>query len=215
MTALMKLALAAVIAALAFSAQASEADLFCWNGTRYIACQPTNPLSVSGQGPVQAADATLTRPNNATGYTAGLALGSGASTIFTFTNILRNNGGTGYLTGVRMEASVASIATSNMGSVRCRIYNASPTSPPAADQAAAPTLVANSGKEMGVVDFSTWSIGGTGSDVIRSWGVLSPYPLQLQGAAASRNLYSVCYATGSFTPIANAIFNLYFGVTQN
>jgi hypothetical protein len=156
-----------------------------------------------------AADAALTRPNNATAYAAHQGIGSGSSCIFKWSDCFRTNGGTGLLTGLRLEASVASIAAANMGAITARLFNTSPSSPPSADQQTFNTLVANSPIELGAVDFATWSIGGAGSDVIRSYGVSRISPMQLKAAAAAKDLYMVLEATAAFTPAANAIINAY------
>ena len=171
-------------------------------------------VALGGAGSVvwAAADATLTRPNNATAYAAHVGMGSGASCIFKFSNFFRINGGTGLLTGLRLEASVASIALTNMGAVRAHLFNVTPASAPVSDQAEFDTLVANSASKLGFVDFATWNIGGASSDVVTSYGSVSALtgaPLQLKAAVAARDLYLVLEATGVFTPIASAIINAF------
>jgi len=153
----------------------------------------------------QDADASLTRPNNATAYAAHVGMGSGSSCLFTFSNLFRAFGSTGLLVAMRLSASVASIATTNMGSIRAHLFNAAPSGAPASDQATFNTLIANQASKVGFVDFSTWNIGGAGSDMIESYGTPILTPMPVQAASNSKSLLAILEATGAFTPIASAI----------
>lgn len=163
------------------------------------------PITVGAAVVWQAADASLTRPGNATPYAANQGIGASGSCLFKFTGLFRNAGGTGLLTGFRVTASVASIATTNMGNIRAYLFNQLPTGLPAADQAAFNTLVANSPGLLGHVDFSTWTIGGASSDVITAYGAPAVTPMPVSGASNTSDGWCVLASTAAFTPIAAAI----------
>jgi hypothetical protein len=151
-------------------------------------------------------DANLTRPGNATAYVAHQAMGSGSSVVFTYTNFFPKVGVTGLLTGIRLLASGSTIAVTNMGAVRAHLYNAAPTSPPSADQQTFVGLFSNSSKGQGFADFSTWNIGGTGSDVISAYGSLPQSgPLPIQADATTRDLKIILEASGAFTPLSGMV----------
>lgn len=162
----------------------------------------------------QAADATLTRPGNTTPYTTGMALGSAASTVFRFGTFFRQPAGSGLLTGARLVASVSGIGTANMGAITGHVFNATPSAAPAADQSQFPTLAADDAAKLGTISFSTWAIGGTGSNLIESYGVLSLSPLPVIAAPITNSvtpqeLFVVLMAAGGWTPVSAAILNLY------
>lgn len=175
----------------------------------------------------QPADASLTRPNNTTAYANHNAVGSGTAALFKFSNFFRVKGGSGLLRSARLIASVASIATSNMGAIRMHLFNAVPGAAqgPAAgagsvlvDQGTFETLFADLASKVGWVDFATWSIGGTGSDTIESFGLLNSVALEQNphpviAAANAADLYAVLEATGAFTPAASQIIIPYLSAT--
>ncbi len=161
----------------------------------------------------QAADAALTRPANTTAYAAHGGVGSSSSCIFKFTNFFRKNGNTGLLTGLRLMASGSGIGVSNMGSVRAHLYAASPSSPPSADQQTFNTLAANEAIKLGFVDFLQWNIGGSGSDMISSYGTPSITPLPIAAASGARDLYLVLEATAAFTPLSAAVIQAFASAT--
>ena len=89
-------------------------------------------------------------------------------------------------------------------------YQASPAAASGlADQNAFPTNDADAAIKLGLVQFSTWYIGGTGSNEIESYGapVLSQQPII--AGAASQNLYAVLVANSAFTPASAQTINLY------
>lgn len=160
-----------------------------------------------------AADASLTRPANTTAYATNGALGSSGATLFKWTGLFRKKGSSGLLVGMRLSASVASIATSNMGGVRAHMWNAQPATLPAADQSTFNLLVADNGAaKLGTVDFSAWNTGGGSSDMIESFGSPALTPLPLIAGAAAQELFVVFVATGAFTPIASSILTPFVNV---
>lgn len=165
-------------------------------------------------------DATITRPNNATGYSANQVIGNATTSTFTYSNFfLPGSNMTGLLTGMVLYASVASIATSNLGNITAYLYNTVPSFSPLADQQTFQTLLADEPPNcIGTVKFSSYVIGGTGSTTIYGYGApdITPMPISsVSGPGGSINspnaytLYVVLVATAAFTPIANAILRPY------
>ena len=167
----------------------------------------------------QPADQILTRPANTTAYASGGALGSSSSVIFSFGDIanyptaqgfFRQPNSSGLLSGLRLGCSLAGITASNVGSVTGHLFQASPSAAAGlVDQSQFPTLQADSPVKLGIVQFSTWYIGGTGSDLIESYGapVLSQQPII--AAPGSQALFVVCVANSAFTPASAAIWHLH------
>ena len=163
----------------------------------------TQPLSV-----LQYADATRTRPNNATAYAASQYIGDATDSAFKFTALFRANGGTGYLNELRLFMSKSGGLTLPAGTViRAMIYNAAGSA--VADQATfnlTEALRAGEGR-LGFVDFTTTYTGGASSDEVEM--VAAPtWPMLLQAAAGAKDLYVVLIATGAWTPVASTVFNL-------
>lgn len=157
----------------------------------------------------QAADAALTRPANATPYTAGMALGSSGATVFRFGTFFRQVAGSGLLTGARLVASLSGIGVANMGAITGHVFNVTPTGAPAADQLQFASLVADDLTKLGTISFSAWNIGGTGSNLIESYGTLALQPLPLIAGSTAQELYVVLAATGGWTPASAQIMQLY------
>jgi len=162
----------------------------------------------------QAADQSLTRPANTTAYAANNAIGSSSSTLFKFSGFFRARGGSALLTGLRVIASVSGIATSNMGVIRAHLFNASPTAANGlVDQGAFNTLFVDDVSKLGTADFSTWTIGGGGSNLIESYGAPALSPLPLVAAQGAMDLYAVLVATGAFAPAAAQVIHAYASAT--
>lgn len=170
----------------------------------------------------QAADQTLTRPANTTAYAANQALGSSSSVVFSFGDqvnypssvpFFRHVGSSAFLTGLRLSVSLASGVTSLvMGTVLAHVYQAAPsaaTAGPLADQGVYPTLQADAPIDLGLVLFTTWFVGGTGSDYMTSYGapVLSQQPVI--ATVDAQSLFVVCTAQAAFTPLASMIYYLH------
>ncbi len=154
--------------------------------------------------------ASLTRPNNATPYAAQKLIGSGAASLFKFTDFFRRKNSGGLLTSIKLVASVAGIVVADMGAVRAHLYNAAPAPVPGIDQADFAMLAANAAKHIGAVDFgATWMGGGTGSDMIENYGSPVVSNMQITSALLTKDLYIVLVATAAFTPKAQAIITPY------
>lgn len=164
----------------------------------------------------QPADASITRPNNATAYSQFGIVGSATAGLFTFSKFFRvkgspgTTGSTGLLTGARLVASVGSIATSNMGTIVGHLYNVAPNGGGTlTDQTAFQTLAQDDAAKLGTITWTTWTIGGTGSNLIESYGALAATPLPIISAINDNSLYLVLMANAAFTPIANAVITPY------
>jgi len=181
---------------------------------RILQASPTSSSTVTtgGNGTVVGADATITRPNNATPYTAHKAIGSASVVLFTFTNFFRVAGGTGVFAGSRLQISTAGtpIVVPSGIQIRAHLFNSVPTLP-AGDQSPLLTLDANADKRLGTIDFTSWQVGDTDSDLILSHGIPNLSPWELKAATGSRNLYAVLEASVGFIPPASGKFRLYLG----
>jgi len=179
-----------------------------------------NVTNVGGFSNVwQNADQTLTRPANTTSYAAGGALGSSTSIIFSFGDLVnypsappffKQVNSSALLTGLRLSCSLSGIATTAMGSVTAHLYQTAPSAATSlVDQSQYPTLQADSPIKLGIVQFSSWYIGGTGSDIIESYGspVLSQQPII--AASTTQSMFVVCVANAAFTPASAAILHLH------
>ena len=170
----------------------------------------------------QAADQTLTRPANTTAYAANEALGSSTSVIFSFgdqvnypasTPFFRHLNSSAILTGLRLSVSLAGGITGlTMGSVLAHVYQAAPSSAttgPLVDQGVYQTLQADTAIKLGMVLFSSWYIGGTGSDLMDSYGapLLSQQPII--AAPTTQALFVVCVSQGAITPLSAMIYHLH------
>jgi hypothetical protein len=162
----------------------------------------------------QAADQSLTRPANTSAYAANNAIGSSSSALFKFTSFFRVRGGSGLLTGLRVIASVAGIGTGNMGAIRAHLFNAIPTAANGlVDQGTFNTLFVDDASKLGTVDFSTWTIGGGGSNLIESYGSPALSPLPLIAAQGAMDLYAILVATAAFAPAAAQVIQAYASAT--
>lgn len=172
----------------------------------------------------QAADQTLTRPANTTAYAAGGALGSATSVIFSFGDLVNFPSSVGFfrkpnssaiLNGLRLSCSLAGgIATTAVGSVFAHLYQTAPSAASGlADQNQYPNLQADAPIKLGAVQFSTWVAGGTGSDVVESYGAPLLSQQAVIAAAATQSLFVVCVSVGAFTPVSAAIWHLHASST--
>lgn len=184
-----------------------------------IRCNPDGSLII-GSGSnlsrvLTAADATLTRPANATATAANNCFGASSNCILTWTNFFSANGNTGIMTGMKIAAAAASIGVANMPTLVAHIYTASPSSPPSGDAQPCNLLNANQAIEIATVTFSTWNIGNSGSDMVDSYGVVTLIPQQIRAGSSSRNMYSVICTTNVVTPVASTVLTAYASMLQD
>jgi hypothetical protein len=165
----------------------------------YFPQVPITPLNVGGKATVwQPSDQILTRSNNTTAYAAGQAIGSTSACVFSFTNFCLYQSGSGLLIGARVGVNGSGIATTNMGSLLGYIYQASPTGAVGVtDGVAYPTLYADDAIYLGTLSFTTWNIGGSGSDTIYSYGSPLISQQHIIGPTNNRNAYMVLVASAA------------------
>jgi hypothetical protein len=168
---------------------------------------------LAGKANWSAADGAITRSANVTPYAAHNSMGSASNCLFTFTNLFPFVGAQALLTGLKLVMGAASVPASIV--VRAHLFNddlSASVLAANADQSTFKTLLASEGAKLGYVDFSSFAIGGSGSDCIESYGTPSVSPLHLVAKATSRNLYAILEATASFTPPSASEMRLYASI---
>lgn len=112
---------------------------------------PGTTDSVSVKSTAHSATVIITRPTDTNAYLAGDVIGdTSGSAIFTFANMCRASGGEIIITSVEFELDVA---TSGIGPVNLRLYNASPAA--IADNAAWDLVAGDRGKYLGKINLTT------------------------------------------------------------
>jgi len=167
---------------------------------------------LAGKSAWAAANTAITRPANTTAYAAHNSIGGAANCLFTFSNLFPWAGAAGILTGMKLVINASGISVPSGIAVRAHLFNddVSATALSAnADQSTFKTMVANAGAKLGYVDFTSFSIGGSGSDAIESYGTPVVSPLHLQAKAGGRNLYAILEATAAYTPNSASVYSLY------
>jgi hypothetical protein len=160
-----------------------------------------NPIPVADAGSSLTVDGkayrtttTITRPSNATAYTAGDVVGdTSGSAILTFTSA-GPSGGFLFLQSASLVFS-DSVVPSGMSAFRLHLYDATPTA--TADNAAFDLLSGERANYMGYVDFSTPQDFGS------SLYTQVDYPGRLlKLATASTTLYAELETRGAYTPVS-------------
>jgi hypothetical protein len=148
--------------------------------------------SLTVDGKAYRSTVTITRPSNATAYTAGDVVGdTGGSAILTLSSI-GPSGGYVLLQSVSLIFSDASVP-SGMGAFRLHLYSASPTA--IADNAAFDLVSGERATYMGYVDLSTPSDFGS------SLYTQIDYPgRMIKLASASTTLFAELETRGAYTP---------------
>jgi len=112
---------------------------------------PGTTDSVTVKSLAHSTSVTITRPSDTTAYTAGDVIGdTNGSAIFTFANMGKATGGEVLITSIEFELDVA---TSAIGQVNLRLYNAVPTA--IADNAVWDLVAGDRGKYLGKVVLAT------------------------------------------------------------
>lgn len=185
-----------------------------------MAGEAVTPVSSSGYvlgtSKQQGADARITRPNNATPYTANMMIGNATTSQLFYTNFFPGNGATGLLVNARLTLNLAAITLPAGLAVRAHIFNDVPPAALGADQVAFQSLQANDDVKLGTVDFSSFQLGGTGSDLIESYGSFpTGAVLPIVAAANKRSLVVYLMALGGFTLPASTIVGCSFWPSFN
>jgi hypothetical protein len=143
---------------------------------------------------------TITRPSNATAYTAGDVVGdTGGSAILTFSNMGPNSG---YVL-IQSAALIFSDSAvpSGMGSFRVHLYSASPTA--IADNAAYDLVSADRSAYMGYFDFP--APVDFGSTLYTQTDYIGR---MIKMATSSTTLYAEIETKGAYTPVSASTVEL-------
>jgi hypothetical protein len=144
--------------------------------------------------------ATITRPSNATAYTAGDVVGdTGGSAILTFSNMGPNSG---YVL-IQSAALIFSDSAvpSGMGSFRVHLYSSSPTA--IADNAAYDLVSADRSAYMGYFDFP--APVDFGSTLYTQTDYIGR---MIKMATSSTTLYAEIETKGAYTPVSASTVEL-------
>ena len=152
----------------------------------------------------------LTRPSDATAYTAGDMLSNSTSTTvpITLSSIMRVSGGSGYIVGIRVSTNLKSITPR----LRVHFFNAN-NATLSADNAPYKELYADGSKRLGYYDLGamTTEADSTNSDMSRTFDQTMRIPI----VAADSNLYAVLVPLDAFTPASGQKFSLSVTVDNN
>lgn len=196
-----------LLAPFAAPARAQTADTVASCGpTAYLTAGKSGRLSVDTQGRLCGVTSstltssafksatTVTRPANATPYTANDVLGAAAAAI-TFANIAPSAGGEIIITGTELEIDVAAVPT-GMTSFRLYLYSVTPPSA-LADNAAWDLASGDRASFLGYVDL------GTPVDLGSTLYVRTD-AISAQFTAAGSSLFGYLVTNGGFTPAGNS-----------
>lgn len=157
----------------------------------------------------------LQRPNTSPTYTSGKAIGTGGNVVFQFpTDILGAPQQTNWLIESLLVVEKLDIAVTDMGVITGHLYNKTPLTPPSGDNQVWRSLMANQSRYLGWIDYTTWRGGGSGSDIVRSYGQAMCSPMELKAAIDEANLYMILVAGSDFTGVAQAWFHPYISMSQ-
>lgn len=141
--------------------------------------------------------AAMTRPNNATPYTAGDVVGTDVATNMTFSNVVSVAAAMVLITNVLFRIDVAAIPA-GMATFKLHLFSSAPTA--IIDNAAWTLIDADRAKYLGYILLDTpIDVGGT----LFSQTLQANFILKL--AAASTSLYGQLQTVGGYTPTAVAV----------
>lgn len=168
--------------------------------------------------------ASITRTANTTEYTVNQIVGNANANSALMTlqvgggNFFTHNGQSATAIQSHIDiydpAGTPTITTNNGGTIRAHLYNTAPTGNTLTDAQTWKSLQANQDVYLGYVDFSTWNISGSGSNMIRSYGTLMATPGKLMAASGAATLYAVLEHTSApsaVNAISAAVYKLYVG----
>jgi hypothetical protein len=143
--------------------------------------------------PLYKAEATITRPNDTTGYTALDVVSTQAGAVLTFDNLGPANGVV-LITAARIRLDVAAVP-SGMGVMRLHLYTSAPAA--IADNAAFNLPAGDRAKYIGSIDIGTPAdLGDTlwaANDEVRKQVILT-----------GDSVYGILQTVAAYTPTANA-----------
>jgi len=141
--------------------------------------------------------AVITRPDNATTYTALDVVGGASTSILTFDNVIMQKGEHFIIMGIWMKLSVASIP-SGMDAFRLHLYNAPPTN--IADNAAYNLPAADLAKYLGWIDLSKPT--DLGDNLFTQNNNIN---FKRKLASTSDTIYGLLQTMGAYTPTNLAV----------
>lgn len=166
--------------------------------TSVAAATPAGELHIGEIGGNMSIVATeMTRVADTAAYAANdtVSTSTSATTLMTFTNVLRVNQGTAYITGVRIATDKKSITP------RLRLHLSTTSGiTVAADNALTKGVYADESVRLGYIDLPALStpIDTTNSDFSRAFDMTIRHPIQ--AAAATRTVYGYLETLDAFTP---------------
>jgi hypothetical protein len=169
-------------------------------------------VAVTSSTAWKAADAALARPADATATVIGGAIGSGTSALFKFSNFFEDKGAHALLTGLKLVISGAGIAAPASMAIRAHLYSADVSGvvlSANADKGTWKSMLAAQGDALGYVDFSTFIVGGAGSDAVVGFGVPVVSPMHLRAADDAKDLFAILVATAVYTPVNAGVHTLF------
>ena len=167
---------------------------------------PASPIYVAGL--VDHIQATVTKTNTTTGYSALDVISTAAGAIITFANAARYAGGGGYATGLRIQANQSTLTAR----LRLHLYSQAPAA--IADNAPFTLLDANKSIRIGSITLPAMATEGTGSDSAEALNYDFRYPFKC--AAGSRDLFGILEVLDAIgTSVSSGTFLCDLSVDQN
>lgn len=152
----------------------------------------------------------LTRPDNATAYTANDVVSNSVSspTVLTFTNVAAKEGGSGYI----IKARLLTDQKANTAQFRLHLYSSAPSSQ--ADNIPFGLIYANKSTRVGYLDFDAMSTeDSTASDsAMTLW---TTGHIHFVCGTGSRTLYGQLETKSAFTPASGQKFYIELSTDNN
>lgn len=185
----------------------AQSSLLIKDATGYNPASTDNPVPVLASGRKISMAVEITREANATPYTTGDVISTGAAIVvpcFVFTDICRANGIGGYIVGARLITDTKSVTPRS----RIHLYN-DVTAVVSGDNLAHKTLYADKAKRIGSFDLAAMITGTDTTNSTQSASSdLSTLRLPFVPATASRMIYASVEALDGFTPGSASKFTL-------
>lgn len=159
----------------------------------------TNPVPVTTGG--DAVETTFTRPNNTTLYSANDVVGTDTATNMEFENVVPINASTCIIAGAYLRIKMASFP-SGMTSFRLHLYNSTPTA--ITDNLAYNIIDADRSKYLGYITFPNPE--DLGDNIL--WSQVENINMIRKLDASSKSIFAVLQTVGSWTPVAQTVFEI-------
>jgi hypothetical protein len=172
--------------------------VYKWNGSAWYIKR------IQGKSSGTIITATITRPNNISGYTAGDVVGQDPATNMTFSNVAINTGANIIITSISLAIDVATVPTGMLG-FRLHLYNAAPT--PITDNAAYNLTSGDRTKYLGYIDIDTPEDLGDTLFVCTN-------NINFQTKLVTTTLYAMLQTKSAYTPTEQAVKNVTIKVLE-